>query len=81
MRWRRAGAPGEDRKVWGCGGDAGRRLAARARADLDERVRELMSREAARYGAVLDTVPIVDTARLVSDARALVDEVAAEARR
>lgn len=63
------------------GEDAVRRLAARARADLDERVRELMGREAARYGAVLDTVPVVDTARLVADARALVDEVAAEARR
>lgn len=63
------------------GEDAVRRLAARARADLDERVRELMSREAARYGALLDAVPTVDAGRLQADAKALVAEVAAEARR
>lgn len=63
------------------GEDAVRRLAARARADLDERVRELMDREAARYRAVLDAVPGLESERLVSDARLLVDEVAAEARR
>ena len=60
------------------GEDAVRRLAARARADLDERVRELMDREAARYRAVLDAVPGLESERLVSDARLLVDEVAAE---
>jgi len=62
------------------GEEAVRRLAARARADLHERVATLLATEAARYDAVLDAVATADPEALVRDARALVDEVVAEAR-